>query len=181
MTQKKREKKTESPIKESKLLYRHRIPSRYMGKLHVKAAVIGAGMAGLVAARELCREGHQVVVFERANDVGGTWLYDPRIESDPLGLDPGRNIVHASMYRSLRVNLPRQLMGFSDYPFLKKGWGDPRSFPGHEEVLRFLRGFMEDSGLIELIRFGLSQPSRVLEPKRFGTNRFDINCRVRSL
>ncbi|KAK3435104.1 hypothetical protein EUGRSUZ_D02485 [Eucalyptus grandis] len=123
-----------------------------MGKLHVKAAVIGAGMAGLVAARELCREGHQVVVFERANDVGGTWLYDPRIESDPLGLDPGRNIVHASMHRSLRVNLPRQLMGFSDYPFLKKGWGDPRSFPGHEEVLRFLRGFTEDSRLIELIR-----------------------------
>ncbi|XP_039166888.1 flavin-containing monooxygenase FMO GS-OX-like 1 [Eucalyptus grandis] len=141
-----------------------------MGKLHVKAAVIGAGMAGLVAARELCREGHQVVVFERANDVGGTWLYDPRIESDPLGLDPGRNIVHASMHRSLRVNLPRQLMGFSDYPFLKKGWGDPRSFPGHEEVLRFLRGFTEDSRLIELIRFGLSQPSRVLEPKRFGIN-----------
>ncbi|KAL3743732.1 hypothetical protein ACJRO7_018920 [Eucalyptus globulus] len=139
-----------------------------MGKLHVKAAVIGAGMAGLVAARELCHEGHQVVVFERANDVGGTWLYDPRIESDPLGLDPGRNIVHASMHRSLRVNLPRQLMGFSDYQFLKKGCGDPRSFPGHEEVLRFLRGFTEDSGLIELIRFGheVVRVERAVEGRR---------------
>jgi flavin-dependent dehydrogenase len=28
-------------------------------------AVIGAGAAGLVAARELCREGLQVVVFEQ--------------------------------------------------------------------------------------------------------------------
>ncbi|KAL9310406.1 putative FAD/NAD(P)-binding domain superfamily [Arabidopsis thaliana] len=30
-------------------------------------AVIGAGAAGLVAARELRREGHSVVVFERQN------------------------------------------------------------------------------------------------------------------
>lgn len=111
-------------------------------------------MSGLVAARELRREGHQVVVFESSSDVGGTWLYNPRVESDPLGLDPGRDVVHASMYRSLRANLPRQLMGFSDYPFLKQGIGDPRNFPGHEEVLRFLRSFAEDSELIELIRFG---------------------------
>lgn len=34
-------------------------------------AVIGAGAAGLVAARELRREGHSVVVFERQNQVGG--------------------------------------------------------------------------------------------------------------
>ncbi|KAF8020446.1 hypothetical protein BT93_G0994 [Corymbia citriodora subsp. variegata] len=124
-----------------------------MAKLQVRAAVIGAGMSGLIAARELRHEGHQVVVFERSNDVGGTWLYDPRVESDPLGLDPGRDVVHASMYQSLRTNLPRQTMGFSDYPFLKKGSGDPRNFPGHEEVLRFLCGFAEDFGLVELIRF----------------------------
>ncbi|KAF8020017.1 hypothetical protein BT93_G0647 [Corymbia citriodora subsp. variegata] len=124
-----------------------------MAKKQMRAAVIGAGMSGLVAARELRRERHQVVVFERSNDVGGTWLYDPRVESDPLGLDPGRDVVHASMYQSLRTNLPRQIMGFSDYPFLKKGSGDSRNFPGHEEVLRFLRGFAEDFGLVELIRF----------------------------
>ncbi|XP_039167111.1 flavin-containing monooxygenase FMO GS-OX-like 2 isoform X2 [Eucalyptus grandis] len=124
-----------------------------MGKLHVKVAVIGAGMSGLVAARELYREGHQVMVFESGSDVGGTWLYDPRVESDLLGLDPGRDVVHTSMYRSLRVNLPRQLMGFSDYPFLNKGCSDLGSFPGHEEVLRFLHGFAEDSELVELIRF----------------------------
>ncbi|KAF8020445.1 hypothetical protein BT93_G0993 [Corymbia citriodora subsp. variegata] len=124
-----------------------------MAKLHVKAAVIGAGMSGLVAARELRREGHQVVVFERSSDIGGTWLYDPSVESDPLGLDPGRDVVHSSMYRSLRLNLPRQLMGFSDYPFPKKGSGDSRNFQGHEEVLQFLRSFAEDFKLVELIRF----------------------------
>ncbi|XP_030535438.1 flavin-containing monooxygenase FMO GS-OX-like 3 isoform X2 [Rhodamnia argentea] len=125
-----------------------------MAKLRVKVAVIGAGMSGLIAARELRREGHQVVVFESSNDIGGAWLYDPRVESDALGLDPGRDVVHSSIYRSLRVNSPRQLMGFSDYPFVYKGSGDPRNFPGHEEVLRFLRGFADDFRLIELIQFG---------------------------
>ncbi|XVF73436.1 hypothetical protein PTKIN_Ptkin12aG0201700 [Pterospermum kingtungense] len=86
--------------------------------------------------------------------VGGTWVYDPKVESDPLGLDPNREIVHSSLYGSLRVNLPRHIMGFLDYPFVKVEGGDPRSFPGHEEVLRFLEDFARDFGLVELIRFG---------------------------
>ncbi|KAK8693425.1 hypothetical protein V6N13_071009 [Hibiscus sabdariffa] len=35
-----------------------------------KVAVIGAGTAGLVTARELQREGHHVTVFEKANKAG---------------------------------------------------------------------------------------------------------------
>ncbi|OMO78547.1 Flavin monooxygenase FMO [Corchorus capsularis] len=120
----------------------------------LQVAVIGAGTAGLAAARELKREGHRVTVFEKGNKVGGLWLYDPRVETDPLGLDPNREIVHSSLYRSLRVNLPRHIMGFTDYPFVKKADGDPRNFPGHEEVLRFLEDFAVDFGLVELIRLG---------------------------
>ncbi|CAM8878697.1 unnamed protein product [Rhodiola kirilowii] len=120
----------------------------------LQVAVIGAGLAGLVAARELLREGHRVTIYERSDQLGGTWRYDPRTESDPLGLDPDRSIVHSSAYESLRVNLPRNLMGFLDYPFEGKGFGDERCFPGHEEVLRFLEGFACEFGLVELIRFG---------------------------
>ncbi|GMI98314.1 hypothetical protein like AT1G62620 [Hibiscus trionum] len=120
-----------------------------------KVAVVGAGIAGLLTARELQRQGHQVIVFEKASKVGGTWVYNPRVETDPLGLDPNREIVHSSLYKSLRANLPRQAMSFLDYPFLKKqGGDDPRTFPGHEEVLRFLQDFARDFGLMELIRFG---------------------------
>lgn len=122
--------------------------------LTYNVAVIGAGTAGLVTARELRREGHQVAVFEKGKEVGGTWVYNPKVETDPLGLDPNREIVHSSLYRSLRVNLPRQIMGLLDYPFVKKEDGDPRSFPGREEVLRFLEDFARDFGLMELIRFG---------------------------
>ncbi|XP_059432307.1 flavin-containing monooxygenase FMO GS-OX-like 4 [Corylus avellana] len=120
----------------------------------LKVAVIGAGMAGLLTARELKREGHRVIVFEKSISLGGTWVYDPRVETNALGLDPARQIVHSSMYRSLRVNLPRRLMGFLDYPFSLKEGGDPREFPGHEEVLRYLEDFARDFRLVELIRFG---------------------------
>ncbi|XWS49079.1 hypothetical protein CRYUN_Cryun13aG0132800 [Craigia yunnanensis] len=118
-------------------------------------AVVGAGAAGLVAARELHREGHSVVVFERGNEVGGTWVYTPRTEPNPLRLDPNRPIVHTSLYSSLRTNLPREVMGFRDFPFvtLPGENRDPRRFPGHREVLMYLKDFAREFGIEEMVRF----------------------------
>jgi len=65
-------------------------------------AIIGAGAAGLVTARELLREGHAVTVFEQAPCVGGTWVYTDEVDSDPTGRDPARKRVHSSMYRCVR-------------------------------------------------------------------------------
>ncbi|XP_027155891.1 flavin-containing monooxygenase FMO GS-OX5-like [Coffea eugenioides] len=119
----------------------------------LKVAVIGAGVAGLTTACELKSEGHQVVVYEKADQIGGMWVYNPEVETDPLGLDPGRKIVHSSLYHSLKTNLPRPLMRFWDYPFtVKNKDGVLMDFPGHEEVLQFLNNFAEDFGLVELIR-----------------------------
>lgn len=85
--------------------------------LHVQA-VIGAGAAGLVAARELQAEGHTVRVLEQASGPGGVWVLDDATETeDPLGQNAARKTVHGSMYDSLRTNLPRELMGFRDFPF----------------------------------------------------------------
>lgn len=120
---------------------------------YLKVAVIGAGVAGLVTARELLREGHRVVVYEKSDQLGGIWVYDPRVEPDPLGLDPNREIVHNTLYYSLRTNLPRDLMGFSDYPFTDRVYCDARNFPGHAEVLKFINDFAKDFGLTELVRF----------------------------
>ena len=115
-----------------------------------KVAVIGAGPGGLVAARELRRESHNVVVFERQDQVGGTWVYLP------CGSDPSRTIVYSSsLYSSLRTNIPREIMGFLDYPFLSTGLADrdSRRFPGHREVLLFLNDFTTEFRLTDLIRF----------------------------
>lgn len=146
----------------SHLLTRHNsaIPSQLLSlggfpKRSLEVAVIGAGAAGLVAARELSRQGHKVVVFERSKEIGGTWLYTPAVESDPLGLDPHRKMVHSSLYASLRTNLPRESMGFRDYPFVARNeeGRDQRRFPVHREVLLYLRDFTREFGLTGLVRF----------------------------
>ncbi|KAL0747947.1 hypothetical protein Bca101_029949 [Brassica carinata] len=115
-------------------------------------AVIGAGAAGLVAARELRREGHSVVVFERQKQVGGTWIYTDHVEPDPLSVDPTRPVVHSSVYATLRTNLPRECMGYRDFPFVARS-GDQRRFPSHGEVLAYLQEFAKEFAIEEVIRF----------------------------
>ncbi|KAM5562542.1 hypothetical protein ABKV19_017654 [Rosa sericea] len=125
--------------------------------------VIGAGPSGLVAARELEKEGHRVVVLEQNHDVGGQWLYDPNVEGeDPLGRNttsPPTNHnshhvkVHSSVYTSLRLGSPREIMGFTDFPFSVKKGRDTRRFPGHRELLLYLQDFCDWFELRDLIRF----------------------------
>ena len=64
-----------------------------------KVAVIGAGAAGLAAARELSKE-FDVEVLEQSDDVGGVWQYTFDVEEG----------VHSSLYASLRTNLPREVI-----------------------------------------------------------------------
>ncbi|XP_014495380.1 flavin-containing monooxygenase FMO GS-OX-like 8 [Vigna radiata var. radiata] len=115
--------------------------------------VIGAGPSGLVAARELRKEAHRVVVLEQNHDVGGQWLYEANVEEeDPLGRKPFLK-VHSSIYESLRLTSPREIMGFSDFPFLVKKGRDMRRFPSHTELLLYLNDFCEYFALREVIRF----------------------------
>ncbi|KAL6880331.1 hypothetical protein ACP4OV_011896 [Aristida adscensionis] len=123
-----------------------------------KVCVVGAGMAGLAAARELRREGHAVAVMEQRGDVGGQWLYDPRADdADPLGA-AAPVAVHSSMYASVRLLSPRECMGFSDFQFVPRrgggggDGGDARRFPGHREVYCYLKDFFHAFGLADVVR-----------------------------
>jgi len=51
---------------------RPELPTRKTGK---KIAVIGSGPAGLACAQQLCRAGHDVTVYERADKIGGLLQY----------------------------------------------------------------------------------------------------------
>lgn len=121
----------------------------------MRVAVIGAGAAGLAAARQLSVEGLDPVIFEGTSRLGGTWVYTDAVESDPLGRDPARCRIHTSMYADLRTNLPRDLMAFREYPFDGRGGGtdDGLRFPPHIDVLHYLERYARSFDLVRLIRF----------------------------
>lgn len=123
-------------------------PASKMRSSSKKVCVVGAGPSGLVSARELLREGHQVTVIEQSHGVGGQWLYDG---GHGVGVQSS-----SSIYASLRLITPREIMGFSDFPFYAKvgsdGDGDARRFPGHREFLRYIRDVCDAFGLMESVR-----------------------------
>ena len=61
------------------------LPSLYTGK---KVAVVGSGPAGLAAAQQLTRAGHEVTVYERADKIGGLLRYGiPEFKMEKRHLD----------------------------------------------------------------------------------------------
>ena len=70
----------------------------------LKVAIIGAGAAGLTAARQFARRGIEPVVLEKDAVPGGVWSYHENAPDRP-------------MYRGLRTNLPRELMAFREKPW----------------------------------------------------------------
>ncbi|MEV7083058.1 FAD-dependent oxidoreductase [Streptomyces sp. NPDC093516] len=61
-----------------------------------RTAVIGGGMAGCAAARQLLRSGREVVVFEAADGLGGRARSWHRPEIEP---DVGINLMYVSFYK----------------------------------------------------------------------------------
>jgi dimethylaniline monooxygenase (N-oxide forming) len=98
----------------------------------VRIAVIGAGPAGLTAAKQALGAGHDVVVFERTHDVGGIW-------------NPGSG----GAYPSVRMQSSRMSFPFSDFPPVTAG-----AFATLAEVHQYLRAYAEHFGVLPLIRFG---------------------------
>lgn len=62
----------------------------------LKIAVIGAGPSGLCAAKHSLDYKYDVTVFEKASQIGGTWVYTDQVGKDEYGLP-----VHTSMYKGL--------------------------------------------------------------------------------
>ncbi|XP_037068137.1 flavin-containing monooxygenase FMO GS-OX-like 4 [Pollicipes pollicipes] len=116
----------------------------------LRVGVVGAGAAGLVAARLLAARPSEFaapVVFEQAGSVGGTWVYTDHVGSDRHGLP-----IHSSMYQNLRTNLPKEVMGFPDFPFKSDSYNG-KSFIFHEEVLDYLCRYADRFDLEQYILF----------------------------
>ena len=93
--------------------------------------VIGAGGSGLVAAKVLLADGHDVRVFEREHELGGVWA--------PWRAFPG-----------LTTQTPGAQFEFSDFAFPP----DLDPWPPAADVHAYLRAYAEHFGVTERIAFG---------------------------
>jgi hypothetical protein len=91
--------------------------------------VIGAGFAGLAAARALRERGLDVVVHESRPSVGGNWF--------------------DGVYDSTQLITSRDSTGFLEHPMP----AHLPDFPHRLDVLAYLRDYADAEGLIPLVRF----------------------------
>lgn len=121
-----------------------------------RVCVIGAGAAGLCAARHLLVEPtvSQVDILEQADQLGGTWVYTEKVGYDDFGLP-----IHSSMYKSLRTNLPKEVMGFPDFPVPES----EKSYLPAKEMLAFLQLYSDKHGVTKHIKF--SHHVQMVKPK----------------
>lgn len=99
-------------------------------------AVIGAGAAGLCAAKHLIDAGIDVTIFEIGSHIGGLWVYEN---------DNGRS----SAYRSLHINSEAKVSSFRDFPFPP----DAPWYPDHAEMKRYFEAYADHFDLRRRIRF----------------------------
>ena len=122
------------------------VPSHKTGK---KIAVVGSGPAGMAAAQQLARVGHDVTVFEKNDRVGGLlrygipdfkmekWLIDRRVEqmqaegvTFKTGVFVGKEQLDPAIkdYSQKRVD-PDQLLKEFDAAIISGGAEQPRDLP----------------------------------------------------
>jgi cation diffusion facilitator CzcD-associated flavoprotein CzcO len=96
--------------------------------------VIGAGAAGLAAARRLRAASIPFEVVERERDVGGIWDV---------------SLPHSPVYHSVQLISSKPLTEFPGFP-MPREYPD---YPDHAQALAYLRAYAARFGLYDRIRF----------------------------
>src|SRR5438132_2719495 len=121
----------------------------------LNVCVVGAGMSGLVAIKELLDEGHRVTCFERTSQEGGNFNY-------PIGV----------AYDSMSLTVSQYHMAFSCFP---PPLGEERRFWRREEYAAYLHDFAEKFGLFTHIQFN----TEVVKIQRDAPEKFHVTSRVK--
>ncbi|CAI5704250.1 unnamed protein product [Peronospora effusa] len=103
----------------------------------LRVGIVGGGAAGIITTKCLREVGHEVVVFEKAGNVGGVWKYDKAVDASS-----------SVLYKSLHTNLPTAIMQVKEFPFEK----EVPSFPSHVDVLTYLQNFSKHYEVDKCVR-----------------------------
>lgn len=107
----------------------------------MQIGIIGAGFAGLGAAKVLSEFGHQVLVFDRTPDVGGVWSRTRR-------------------YPGLTTQNDKGTYAFSDFPMPR----DYPEWPTGAQVQAYLESYVRAFGLEALLRLDTEVTRAVQDP-----------------
>lgn len=102
--------------------------------------VIGAGPAGICAAKHLSQWGLPFELVEREDDIGGTWNY-------------GRSCCR--VYETVHLLTSRKLTEYTDYP-MPTNWPD---FPNRAMLQEYLRSYVDHFDLRRHMKFNTSVTS----------------------
>jgi hypothetical protein len=109
----------------------------------MRVAIIGAGVAGLSTAKVLTQAGHEVVIYDKAPDVGGVWSRTRR-------------------YPGLTTQSPKAQYSLSDFPM-------PREYPewpAGAQVQAYLAAYASHFGLDGALRLSTEVTCAEPEPER---------------
>ncbi|MEM8562576.1 MAG: NAD(P)/FAD-dependent oxidoreductase [Pseudomonadota bacterium] len=95
----------------------------------LRIGIIGAGFGGLTCARVFRSMGHDVVLYEKENDVGGVWSASRR-------------------YPGLTTQNPKRTYELSDFPMPD----DYPEWPSGEQVQAYMQAYVEHFGLDSAIK-----------------------------
>ncbi len=95
----------------------------------MRVAIVGAGVAGLATAKVLCQAGHEVIVYDKAPDVGGVWSRTRR-------------------YPGLTTQSPKAQYSLSDFPMPR----DYPEWPTGEQIQAYLASYASHFGLDPMLR-----------------------------
>jgi cation diffusion facilitator CzcD-associated flavoprotein CzcO len=107
----------------------------------MRVAIIGAGVAGLATAKVLRQAGHEVIVYDKAPDVGGVWSRTRR-------------------YPGLTTQSPKAQYSLSDFPM-------PREYPEWPtgaQVQAYLAAYASHFGLEAALRLSTEVASAAPAP-----------------
>src|SRR5580704_13711665 len=107
----------------------------------MRVGIIGAGVAGLTTAKVLSQAGHEVVIYDKAPDVGGVWSRTRR-------------------YPGLTTQSPKAQYSLSDFAMPR----DYSEWPTGAQVQAYLAAYASHFGLEAALRLSTEVTAAVPVP-----------------